>query len=116
MSLLVGKCVPQSILTSIRFSDILIFRMQQVQINTIVRDRGQITLPDEIRKLKTWASSQSVITISASENDEIIITPYTKTKKHDWDKVWSAIKKARAIKGKGGSLSAFIAKDRLSHF
>ncbi|MDP3994657.1 MAG: hypothetical protein Q8P91_02415 [bacterium] len=93
--------------------------MQQIQVNTIIRDRGQMTWPDEIRKIKEWLSPQSVVTISSSINaDEVVIKPYMKSQKNDWDKVWKMIQKARAIKGHGqvGSLSEFIAKDRETHF
>lgn len=81
---------------------------------SIVRNRGQLTIPDSIRKVVSWISPQSAVTISVTKSDEIVITPHKK--QYDWDKIWEGIRKARAIKGKGrGSLSKFIAEDRYRH-
>lgn len=112
-------------LTSFRFSDILIFRnlyrtyrnMTQIQTTAIIRKRGQLTIPDSIRKVRQWASKDSVVLVSTDNPDEIVIRPHVSvTKKYDWDKIWAAIKKSRSIKGKNKiSSSEFIAQDRLSH-
>ena len=52
--------------------------MQQVQINTIIRDRGQMTIPREIREKKSWLSAGSVVTIILVSRYKIVITPYKK--------------------------------------
>ena len=80
---------------------------------SIVRDRGQLTIPDSIRKLVTWVTPMSVVSISVVKPDEIVIKPHQQN--IDWDKIWEGIKKARAIKGKRGNLSKFIAQDRYRH-
>ena len=82
---------------------------------SIIRDRGQLTIPDSIRKIITWMSPLSVVTISVSSPDEIIITPHAKP--IDKDQIWENIRKARSIKGKGATISAvkFLEKDRQSH-
>lgn len=81
---------------------------------SIIRDRGQLTIPDSIRALRKWTSPNSVVTITSNTPNEIIIRPHKK--EYDWDKIWEGIRKARAIKGKGrGSLSKFIAEDRYRH-
>lgn len=81
---------------------------------SIVRQRGQLTIPGSVRRLVTWVSPQSAVTISVVKSDEIVIKPHQK--QVDWDKIWAGIRKSRAIKGKGrGSLSKFIAKDRYRH-
>lgn len=81
---------------------------------SIVRNRGQLTIPDSIRKVVSWVTPQSAVTISVVKPDEIVIKPHKK--EYDWDKIWEGIRKARAIKGKGrGSLSKFIAEDRYRH-
>lgn len=101
---------------------ILIFRysenMKKAKVVThtisIIRDRGQLTIPDSIRALRQWASPNSAVTISSDLPDEIVIRPHKK--QYDWDKIWEGVRKARAIKGKGkGSLSKFIAEDRYRH-
>ena len=79
----------------------------------IIRDRGQLTIPDSIRKAVSWVTPQSAVSISVVRPDEIVIKPHQKYV--DWDKIWEGIRKSRAIKGKGGNLSKFIAEDRYSH-
>ena len=80
---------------------------------SIVRDRGQLTIPDSIRKLVNWVTPSSAVSISVVKPDEIIIKPHQYQKEVDWDKLWKQIKRVRAFKGKGrGNLSAFIMEDR----
>ncbi len=80
---------------------------------SIIRDRGQLTIPDSIRKLVKWATPLSAVSISVVKPDEIIIKPHQYQKQVDWDQLWKQIKRVRAFKGKGrGNLSTFIMKDR----
>ncbi len=82
---------------------------------SIVRDRGQLTIPDSIRKLVNWVTPSSAVSISVVKPDEIIIKPHQYQKQIDWDKLWKQIKRVRAFKGRGrGNLSAFIMEDRQS--
>ena len=82
---------------------------------SVIRSRGQLTIPESIRMQRDWVSPNSVVTISSEHPDEIIIRPHVKN--YDWDKIWEGIKKARAIKGKGKAISAgeFLEQDRRSH-
>ncbi len=81
---------------------------------SIVRDRGQLTIPDSIRKIVGWVNPMSAVTISVIKPDEIIITPHQK--QVNWDQIWENIKKSRAIKGKGNmSVTEFLERDRNSH-
>ncbi len=67
-----------------------------MQSISIVRNRGQLTIPDSIRK------------------DEIIIRPHSAT--IDKNKIWETIRKARMSKGKATKNAAeFLAEDRKSH-
>lgn len=85
-----------------------------IQATAVIRDRGQLTIPEKIRKQRKWATHTSVVTISSETPDEIVIKPYP-SKQVDWDKLWKDLKRVRAYRGKGGgNLSAFIAKDRLT--
>lgn len=80
---------------------------------SIIRSRGQLTIPDSIRALRSWANPDSVVTITSNQPDEIVIRPH---KKYDWDKIWKGIKKARSIHGTGKiSTAEFLEKDRQSH-
>lgn len=80
---------------------------------SIIRDRGQLTIPDDIRKVVSWVNPMSAVSITVVTPDEIVIRPHQV--KYNWSKIWEGIKKSRAIKGTAGNLSAFIAEDRKSH-
>lgn len=89
--------------------------MTQLQTTAIIRQRGQLTIPEIIRGKRKWASSGSVVTITSDKPDEIVIKSHSPKKKTDWDKLWKDLKRVRSYKGKyKGSLSEFIAKDRES--
>ncbi len=89
----------------------------QLQTTAIIRDRGQLTIPDVIRGRADWVAPGSVVTITQMAHDEIVIKPKKEGKgKVDWDKLWKNIKLARSHKGTySGSLSDFIVADRESH-
>lgn len=91
----------------------------QVQTTATIRDRWQITIPDEIRKMVEWAKPKSVVSVSITTKNELIIKPFElkQEKAIDWKEVWKAIHEARIIsaKGKKLSLSQFIVKDRERH-
>lgn len=81
----------------------------------IVRNRGQITIPNSIRKTVDWVNPMSAVSITVVKPDEIVIKPQTKTV--DYNKLWKMIKKSRSL-GKGRateSAAEFLEKDRLSH-
>lgn len=81
---------------------------------SIIRDRGQLTIPDSIRALRNWANPNCAITITTERPDEIVIRPHQK--QVDWNQVWENIKKSRAISGKGKiSAAEFLEQDRRSH-
>lgn len=81
---------------------------------SIIRDRGQLTIPDSIRKVVNWATPMSAVSISVMKPDEIIIRPHTH--KFDNNKIWENIRKSRAIKARS-NLSAveILDKDRQNH-
>ena len=88
-----------------------------IQAVGIIRQRGQLTIPDSIRKIVDWVTPSSAVTITSQKPDEIIIRPASTSKNTvDWDRMWELIRKSRAIKGKGkGSAAEFLEKDRRSH-
>ena len=81
----------------------------------VVRQRGQLTIPDQVRQMVGWLQTGAVVGVEV-EDEEVRIKPHAKVKTAiDWDKVWRGIELARSFKGKRGNLSAMIAKDRESH-
>ena len=91
--------------------------MNNIQATAIIRNRGQLTIPDVIRRAFDWMKTESVVKIIYRSPQEIVITPYIqeKVKKINWKKIWAAIAEARSFKGGRGNLSKFIAKDRYNH-
>ena len=80
----------------------------------IIRERGQLTIPDSIRKVVSWVTPLSAVSISVIKPDEILIKPLSRNM--GWDMTWQSINKSRAIVGKGKiSALEFIEKDRNSH-
>jgi len=82
----------------------------------IIRQRGQLTIPDNIREYVDWLGTNSIVSIEASKK-EIKIIPYQniQEKKVDWKKLWAQIKRVRSYKGKRGNLSKMIVEDRMQH-
>ncbi|MDP3724686.1 MAG: hypothetical protein Q8R11_03580 [bacterium] len=83
-----------------------------MQIIGVIRDRGQLTIPEEIRAFQKWARPASVVTIASESSDKIVIRPHRRSQRVDWESLWHAIDVSRSFQGKRGNLSAFIAKDR----
>lgn len=85
---------------------------------TIIRERGQLTIPKKLRERVSWLSDGSIVAVLSSLDEEIKIMPYRevgKKGKTDWEEVWGRIRVSRSFEGKRGNLSGFIAKDRALH-
>ena len=81
---------------------------------SIIRERGQLTIPDSIRKMVGWISPLSAVSISVVKPDEIVIRPHQTL--IDTKTIWDMIHNSRSIAGKGTESGAsFVAKDRDSH-
>ena len=83
----------------------------------IIRNKGQFTIPDSIRKKALWADSMSAVSVTLVRPNKIIIEPQQASL--NWEEIWESVAQARAIKGsgKGNSQSAaeFLETDRKSH-
>ena len=86
----------------------------RLQTTSIIRNRGQLTIPETIRKTVEWATPLSVVTVSVERANEITIKPHSLQKKIDWDMIWHGIRLARSFKGKKETKSAnqMISEDR----
>ncbi len=85
-----------------------------MKVVSIIRERGQLTIPESIRRIVNWVAPLSAISISVVRPDEIIIKPHKQNV--EWDQIWENIKKSRAISGKGTvSASEFLQADRSAH-
>lgn len=86
----------------------------RLQTTSIIRNRGQLTIPESIRRVVEWASPLSVVSVSIDRPNEITIRPHAAQKKPDWDTIWQGIRLARSFKGKNETKSAnqLISEDR----
>ncbi|OGY27740.1 MAG: hypothetical protein A2Z42_02760 [Candidatus Woykebacteria bacterium RBG_19FT_COMBO_43_10] len=64
---------------------------------SVIRERGQLTIPDSIRQAVGWATPMSAVSISVVKPDEIVIKPHQQ--KVDWNRLWKLIKKSRHKSG-----------------
>lgn len=83
-----------------------------------IRQRGQLTIPDQVREVLSWLRTGEVVGIDI-DDDEVRIRPQTEVKKGvDWDKLWRGLERCWTYKSrKRGELSGseFIARDRYNH-
>ncbi len=89
--------------------------MTITQGTAIIRNRGQLTIPEKIRGILKWPVSNSVVSITITTNSEILIKPYGSDKKTNWIAVWKEINRVRSFKGGRGNLANFISIDRQNH-
>lgn len=85
--------------------------------NVVVRQRGQVTIPDDVRNMVAWLSEGSAVGLEMVEKEMLILRPQAivTTKGFDWDKILNKINLSRSFKGKNGDLSSFIIEDRSNH-
>lgn len=85
-------------------------------ITAIVRQRGQLTIPDKVRDVVEWLREGEIIGIEIKQ-ENVILKPHAQAKKQaiNWNDIWHNIELARSFKGKHGNLSQMIAEDRENH-
>lgn len=88
--------------------------MKPIRKTAIIRQRGQLTIPEAIRRASTWAVELCIVSISLDPTGSIVIRP---EKRHaDWKTIQKEMEMIRSFHGSGSqkeSLSAFIARDRM---
>lgn len=87
-----------------------------MQTTLVLRERGQLTIPDKIRKALGWLRPYAVVKLFL-RGDEIILKEYQSSTADsiNWKKIWEKIQLARSFKGKKTNLSQFIMQDREQH-
>lgn len=78
----------------------------------ILRDRGQLTLPEVIRKTLPWLHRSAAITVSVENSNKLVLTPQQSSESIPWEMIWNSIALARSFSGQGKNLSQTIADDR----
>lgn len=80
----------------------------------VIRERGQLTIPDSVRKVASWAGPLSVVSVSIVKSDEIVIRPHRIQLNRK--EIWRKIRHSRSVRGKGNvSASQFLLRDRELH-
>ena len=81
----------------------------------IVRNRGQITIPNSIRKSVEWVNPMSAVSISVVKPDEIVLKPQIRLV--DRNKLWEMVEQSRSqgIGRATQSSAEFLENDRRSH-
>lgn len=84
---------------------------------SVIRQRGQLTLPGSFRQRLDWLREDKVVQIVLNADDKVVVTPYlpSQNKKNtDWNGIWKTVNKFQR-KDNTISLSDFIIRDRYSH-
>ncbi len=76
----------------------------------VVRDRGQLTIPDSLRSQLPWLANSSVVFFSISDPEVLTVTPHTPATNEDL--LWNSIKLVRSFKTTGASVAQQIREDR----
>jgi bifunctional DNA-binding transcriptional regulator/antitoxin component of YhaV-PrlF toxin-antitoxin module len=85
-----------------------------MKVVSIIRDRGQLTIPESIRKSVPWVNPMSAVTIFVTKANEIVIKPHRPTT--DWSDLREKIRASRATLGRGTTSAAqTLEQDRSSH-
>lgn len=85
-----------------------------LQTTGVLRQRGQFTIPDQVREFLEWLVPNAIISITVRKNKTMTLGPYIKdvTSAVDWKNIWERIEIADSFQGKQGNLSQFIIDDR----
>ena len=97
--------------------------LQDLRETGKIRDRGQLTIPYNIREVLTWLKTNSVIEFVPKKTGKLEIQPFVPFKKAGFKKVKSQKEintlwqKMRTIGSSGRQikLAEFVIKDRESH-
>jgi len=81
---------------------------------SIIRDRGQLTIPSQIRADLGWVGASMPVSIRTESPWRLVVEPHQK-QVVNWSKLWENIHLSRQIKNVGKKLSDFVVADRQTH-
>lgn len=76
----------------------------------IVRDRGQLTIPNEIRRANKWIAKDTPVTMYAIDSETIVIKPVVKAKTNK--ELYQEVLEIRKHGNKNTNLTDFVIYDR----
>ncbi len=80
----------------------------------IIRQRGQLTVPDALRSKMGWLDDGEAVVLEATQG-EVKIRPRSGKRKVDLTDFWRKVELARSFIGKRGNLAEVIDQDRDEH-
>src|SRR5437868_9852697 len=98
--------------------------MNYIQKITKIRDRGQMTVPLEVRDALAWNDEEIIVKVETTANgfkvEKLPMShpqnPKKKLTKKEWDKIWEDMKKVSESGRQDISLTEFLRHDRDTHF
>lgn len=94
--------------------------MNYIQKITTIRDRGQMTVPYEIRKMLNWPEDELMVKIETTGNgfkvEPLAVNHPQNVKKKlsekEWNKIFYEMDKISKMGKRGVNLAQFLRKDR----
>lgn len=98
--------------------------MNYSQTISRIRERGQLTVPLEIRQALNWPDTDVMVKIVTAQDgfrvERLPIShpehPKKKLTKKEWDEIWQTFKNFSKTGRQDIKLTDFVRKDRDSHF
>lgn len=98
--------------------------MNYIQTVSKIRERGQLTVPQEIREALNWPEDEVVVKIVTIQDgfrvEKLPIShpqhPQKKLTKKEWDEIWKTFEDVAKSGRQDIKLTDFVRKDRDTHF
>lgn len=98
--------------------------MNYIQTISKVRQRGQLTIPQEVRKALNWPEDEVVVKIATIQDgfrvEKLPIShpqnPNKKLTKKQWDRIYKNMEKINKSGKQNVKLTDFLRHDRDTHF
>lgn len=98
--------------------------MNYIQTISKVRERGQLTIPQEVRKALNWSEDEVMVKIITTQEgfrvEKLPIShpqhPKKKLTKKEWDEIYKNMEKISKSGKQNIKLTDFLRHDRDTHF
>lgn len=98
--------------------------MNYIQKITKIRERGQLTVPYEIRQVLNWHDQEQAVRIETTNYGfKVELLPMShpqhpkrKLREEEWNKIFQHMKRISKLGKRGLNLTASLRKDRDTHF
>lgn len=98
--------------------------MNYIQTITKIRDRGQLTVPLQVRQALNWMDEELVVKVETTSDgfkvERLPIShpqnPKKKLTEEEWKNIWKQLKRFSKTGKQNVNLTDFIRHDRDTHF